>query len=165
MDALPLVGDISLVLRLIALFKFTQALTLLLVALAAVQLLRPEIATMVQDWMDTLPIDSEQNLVQQFIGWATGLGTQQVVALGFGALVYAALFLLEGVGLWRRKTWAEWLTVVATALPIPLEIYEVVNHLSPLRVAAFVANVAIVTLLVVHLRKLAQLRLALVRHD
>ena len=55
--------------------------------------------------------------------------------------------------------------MVATALPIPLEIYEVVNHLSPLRVAAFVANVVIVTLLVVHLRKLAQLRLALVRHD
>ena len=152
-------------LRFIALFKFTQALTLLLVALAAFQLLRPEIATMVQEWMDTLPIESEQNLVQQFIGWATGLGTQQVVALGFGALVYAALFLLEGVGLWRRKTWAEWLTVVATALPIPLEIYEVVNHLSPLRVAAFVANVAIVTLLVMHLRKLAQLRLASVRHD
>ena len=117
-----------------------QALTLLLVALAAFQLLRPEIATMVQKWMDTLPIESEQNLVQQFIGWATGLGTQQVVALGFGALVYAALFLLEGVGLWRRKTWAEWLTVVATALPIPLEIYEVVNHLSPLRVAALVAT-------------------------
>ena len=152
-------------LRFIALFKFTQALTLLLVALAAFQLLRPEVATMVQDWMDTLPIDSEQNLVQQLIGWATGLGTHQVMALGIGALVYGALFLLEGVGLWRRKTWAEWLTVVATALPIPLEIYEVVNHLSPLRVAAFVANVVIVTLLVVHLRKLAQLRLALVRHD
>lgn len=152
-------------LRFIALFKFTQALTLLLVALAAFQLLRPEVATMVQDWMDTLPIDSEQNLVQHLIGWATGLGTHQVMALGIGALVYGALFLLEGVGLWRRKTWAEWLTVVATALPIPLEIYEVVNHLSPLRVAAFVANVVIVTLLVVHLRKLAQLRLALVRHD
>lgn len=140
-------------LRLIALFKFSQALTLIGVALAAFQLLRPEIAVLVQDWVDTLPIASEQTAVEHFVGWATGLAPHQVLGIGVGALLYALLFLVEGVGLWRGKSWAEWLTVIATGLPIPLEIFEVWRHISVLRVGALVLNVLVVALLTWHLRQ------------
>jgi uncharacterized membrane protein (DUF2068 family) len=34
------------------------------------------------------------------------------------------LELVEGGGLFYRKRWAEWLTVVATSLLVPLEVYE-----------------------------------------
>jgi hypothetical protein len=34
----------------------------------------------------------------------------------------------EGVGLWLRKRWAEWLTVIATSLLVPLELYELVRR-------------------------------------
>jgi uncharacterized membrane protein (DUF2068 family) len=141
------------VLRLIAAFKFSQALTLIAVALGAFQLLRPEIAEMVQDWVDNLPIEREQNAVQHFAGWVVDLAPHQVMGLGAGALLYALLFLVEGVGLWRGKSWAEWLTVVATGLPIPLEIYEVAKHVSLLRVVALVLNVAVVALLMRNLRQ------------
>ena len=140
-------------LRFIAVFKFSQALTLIGVALAAFQLLRPEIALLVQDWSDTLPIASEQNAVQHFVGWATGLAPHQVIGIGVGALLYALLFLVEGVGLWRGKSWAEWLTVVATGLPIPLEMFEVWRHISALRVGALVLNVIVVALVAWHLRQ------------
>ena len=118
----------------------------------------PEIAVLVQDWVEQLPITAERTAVEHFFGWATGLASHQVLGIGIGALLYASLFLLEGVGLWRRKTWAEWLTVVATSLPIPLEVYEVVRHLSPLRVLALFGNVVVVWLLVSHLRRLAKKR-------
>lgn len=140
-------------LRLIALFKFSQALTLISVALAAFQLLRPEIASLVQAWMDTLPIESEQNAVEHFVGWVTGLGPHQVIGIGVGALLYGLLFVVEGVGLWRGKAWAEWLTVVATGLPIPFELFEVWRHISVLRVSALVLNVIVVALLAWHLRQ------------
>ncbi len=140
-------------LRFIAAFKFSQAITLIGVALAAFQLLRPEIARLVQNWVDTLPIASEQTAVEHFVGWTMGLAPHQVMGIGFGALLYALLFLVEGIGLWRKKAWAEWLTVIATGLPIPLEIWEVTRHVSPLGVAALVANVAVVWLLMRHLRQ------------
>ena len=140
-------------LRLIAVFKFSQALTLIGVALAAFQLLRPEVAVLVQDWIDRLPIASEQNAVEHFVGWATGLAPHEVLGIGVGALLYALLFLVEGVGLWRGKSWAEWLTVVATSLPIPLEIFEVWRHISVLRVGALVLNVIVVALVAWHLRQ------------
>jgi uncharacterized membrane protein (DUF2068 family) len=146
-------GELPLVLRFIAAFKFSQAITLIGVALAAFQLLRPEIAALVQQWVDTLPISSEQNAVQHFVGWTMGLAPHQVMGIGFGALLYALLFLVEGIGLWARKAWAEWLTVIATGLPIPLELWEVTRHVSPLGIAALVANVTVVWLLARHLRQ------------
>ena len=40
--------------------------------------------------------------------------------LGIACLCYAAVFLIEGVGLLRGRRWAEWLTVVVTVSFIPV---------------------------------------------
>ena len=53
----------------------------------------------------------------------------------------------------RQKRWAEYLTVVATASFIPLEIYEVCRHVTWIRVLLFAGNVAILTYLVIIIRK------------
>jgi uncharacterized membrane protein (DUF2068 family) len=66
---------------------------------------------------------------------------------------YAALFVIEGVGLIMKARWAEWLTVIATASFVPLEVYEIVRHPRPLRAAVFVVNVVIVGYLVARLRR------------
>ncbi|MET9296818.1 DUF2127 domain-containing protein [Streptomyces sp. NPDC003077] len=54
---------------------------------------------------------------------------------------YALIEIVEGVGLWRAKRWAEYLTVVATAAFLPLEVYELTEKVSWLRIATFVLNV------------------------
>ena len=59
------------------------------------------------------------------------------------SLCYAAVFLVEGIGLLSRQRWAEWLTVVVTASFIPIEIYEGVEHFGAGKVVALVLNVAI----------------------
>jgi uncharacterized membrane protein (DUF2068 family) len=64
--------------------------------------------------------------------------------LAVASLCYAAVFLVEGVGLLKKRRWAEWLTVGVTASFIPLEIYEVVQHLSAGKIAALILNVGIV---------------------
>ena len=58
-----------------------------------------------------------------------------------GVLAYGALELLEGVGLWLMKRWGEYVAVVGTAVFIPLEIYELVERVTWLRVVAFAFNV------------------------
>ena len=67
--------------------------------------------------------------------------------IGTASCVYASVFIAEGWGLWTGKRWAEWLTVIATASLIPFEAWEVTRHVTPLRVGALVANVAIVVYL------------------
>lgn len=56
-------------------------------------------------------------------------------------LAYALIELVEAVGLWYAKRWAEYLTVVATAAFLPLEIYELTEHISWLKIATLVLNV------------------------
>jgi uncharacterized membrane protein (DUF2068 family) len=64
--------------------------------------------------------------------------------IGLVLAVYALVEGVEAVGLWMQKRWAEYLTLIVTASLLPLEIYELAKGFSPLKVIAFVVNVAIV---------------------
>jgi len=69
--------------------------------------------------------------------------------LGAVFLAYAAVELIEAVGLWYQRRWAEYLTFVVTASLLPFEIYELTTKLTPLKIVAFVVNVAVVVYLLV----------------
>ena len=65
-----------------------------------------------------------------------------------GLVAYGALQLLEGVGLWLLKRWGEYVAVVGTTVFVPLEVYELTHHVTWLKVAALVVNLAAVVYLV-----------------
>jgi len=78
------------------------------------------------------------------------ISNKLIVGISIGGFAYAMLNLVEAYGLHRRLRWAEWLTVVATGLLIPFEVYEVYHRFTPVRVGALVLNVAIVVYLAKH---------------
>jgi len=73
---------------------------------------------------------------------------QHLDELGAVALGYAALEATEMVGLWFAKRWAEYLTFLATAILLPLEVYELTTKLSIFKIVIFILNLAIVIYLV-----------------
>ena len=81
-------------------------------------------------------------LLQWVLGYVTRLPHLNVLAVA--ALLYAALETTEGVGLALRRRWADYLTVLATGVLIPWEVFEVFRKVSFLRVGALAVNVAIV---------------------
>src|SRR4051794_31605613 len=38
---------------------------------------------------------------------------QQIILVGFGVLVYAAVRITEAVGLWHERDWAEWFALLS----------------------------------------------------
>jgi uncharacterized membrane protein (DUF2068 family) len=77
--------------------------------------------------------------------WAIEPEKAQLLAVA--SFAYAAVFLVEGVGLTLRKRWAEWLTVAVTASFIPIEIYELADHFGGGKLIAIALNVAILAYL------------------
>jgi uncharacterized membrane protein (DUF2068 family) len=72
--------------------------------------------------------------------------------VGIALLVYAALEGVEAIGLWFARRWAEYLTFVSTVVLLPLEIYEIVNRGTPLKVIGFLINLAVVVYLLLRKR-------------
>jgi uncharacterized membrane protein (DUF2068 family) len=64
--------------------------------------------------------------------------------VGIALLAYALLEGVEAVGLWYTKRWAEYLTFLATSILLPLEVYEIINGGTVLKVLGFVINLAVV---------------------
>jgi uncharacterized membrane protein (DUF2068 family) len=67
-------------------------------------------------------------------------------------IFYGLLQIVEGIGLWLLKRWGEYFAVVATSLFLPLEIYEIIEKTTVLRVAALVLNLAAVVYLLLSKR-------------
>jgi uncharacterized membrane protein (DUF2068 family) len=77
------------------------------------------------------------------------LNSRTLTWLALAAAAYAAIEIVEAVGLWLLKRWGEYFAMIATSVGIPYEIYDLTAKVTVLRLAAFVINVALVVYLVV----------------
>jgi uncharacterized membrane protein (DUF2068 family) len=96
-------------------------------------------------------LDPQNHHIHTAIEKLTGVSRRQLQAFSVGTLIYASLFYIEGIGLLFRKRWAEYMTVITTAVFLPLEIYEVTRHFSAVKFAVLIANAAVVAYLIVRL--------------
>lgn len=144
----PSVVDRTAFLRIVAIYKFVQTAALAALGLATMRLVRPEVAASFEQWVQDLPVGYVQHVSERFLGWISGgPETRRVLLLGAALFAYAGLFLVEAIGLWMQKRWAEWLTVIATGTLIPPELYECAVHPSVTLFVLLAVNVAVVWLL------------------
>jgi uncharacterized membrane protein (DUF2068 family) len=138
--------------RLIAVFKFVKAGLLVALGVGAFNLLHKDIAVVVEHWIEALRLDPGNHFLDAALAKTSKVSPDQIKKIGLGSFLYAGLFLTEGTGLWLRKRWGEWLTVIITSSLIPVEIYEINRHLSLLKLGVLAVNVAIVGYLIFRIR-------------
>jgi uncharacterized membrane protein (DUF2068 family) len=61
---------------------------------------------------------------------------------------YSLIFATEGVGLYLRKRWAEYMVVIVVASLLPFEIYEICLDLAWWKVVIFCGNALIIAFLI-----------------
>ena len=103
--------------------------------------------------MRRLELDPRRPFFRHIVEKLHHLRAGTVVITGIAALGYGVLELVEGVGLWLDMLWAEYLTVIATSLLIPFEVYELIHKPSIVKAAGIAVNVAIVAYLAHALRR------------
>jgi uncharacterized membrane protein (DUF2068 family) len=144
-------------LRIIALFKFAKVLLLIATSYGVHKLLDANIIERLYIWSSTLSDDRlERKLIERALDWVEDLGAKRIQIFVAVTVAYTAVALLEGIGLWMRKTWAEWLTTLLTASLIPFELWELIHrppgHRMPI-VATLGVNLLIVAYLIWFIRR------------
>ena len=136
----------------IALFKLFKCVLLVSVGIGAIRMLHKDIGETVQHWVDVLHVDPDNRFFHAIITKVLAVTPKQLEALSIGTFFYAALLLTEGVGLLLRRFWAEYFTVITTALFIPLEMFEIAKHVSVTKIIVLIVNIAIVMYLITRIR-------------
>jgi uncharacterized membrane protein (DUF2068 family) len=136
----------------IAVFKLFKGVSLIALGLGAFRLANPTTVHQLVNWLLHFSLTTGQQFVDRIVDLLSKLTRGHAAALGLGAILYGSLFTVEGVGLWKGKRWAEYLTVIATSTLIPFEVYELARRLTMVRVSALVVNVAAVIYLAYRLR-------------
>jgi uncharacterized membrane protein (DUF2068 family) len=145
-------GSGKAVLELIGFFKLLKALLLFALAAGLFNLLVTDIEATLTSFVERLHVDPHNHFFRLFLTHVLGLSPKlPLFVVGF--IVYGAIFLVEGIGLLRRKHWAEYFTVIVTGSFLPLEIYEFVSHAHVLKAVVIALNVAIVVYLVWRLKR------------
>jgi uncharacterized membrane protein (DUF2068 family) len=150
--ALRMKSSHTRLIRLIAAFKLLKAGLLVALGVGAFKLLHRDMAGVLEHWIEAFRLDPANRFLEAALGKASNLSPAQIKKLGLGSFIYAGLFLTEGIGLWLLKRWAEWLTIIITSSLVPVEIYEIYRHLTPVKVTVLVINLAIVGYLTYRIR-------------
>ena len=93
---------------------------------------------------DQIGWNLENSRIVRGISRVFDLSPTAITWITVGVVAYASLQLVESYGLWNVKRWGEYLTVVATSVFLPWEIYEVTEKITVLRVGALIINIAAV---------------------
>jgi uncharacterized membrane protein (DUF2068 family) len=139
----------------IGLFKLVKAASLIAVGIGAIELLHKDVASTVTHWIEVLRVDPDNRIIHGMLTRVFAISPAELKAASVGTFLYAALLLTEAVGLLLRKRWGEYLTIVATAGLIPLELYEIVLHVTPVKILVLLVNAGIVAYLIWEVRRSA----------
>jgi phosphoribosylanthranilate isomerase len=142
----------TLTIHLISLEKTIKAIILILVGFKLISLFDQDVHSWAADFVTRHGIDIGNRYVHVFFEGLVGVTNGQIVTWSVIAFFYSAVLLIEALGLWFQKRWAEYLTAIGTALLIPLELYEIYERVTWVRVGALAINIFIVWYLATRLR-------------
>jgi len=146
-------GQSRLVIRLIAAERLIRGVLLVIAGVYLVTHSHNDYGRLADRLIRAVELDPRRPFIHRIVLRLHKLHASTVLITGIAALFYGVLETVEGTGLWLEKLWAEWLTVIATSILIPLELYELVHKPSLLKAAGIAVNIAIVGYLAWRLRR------------
>src|SRR5881275_2200708 len=142
-------------LKLIALFKISKGVLLLLLGVSLLFLnSRTRWMDAMSDWTADEILMKHSKAVHYLLDKLQGVLAGGVVrGTGFLALLYAAILFTEGIGVYMEQRWAELLMIFATAALIPLEVRNIWHRPSLAAIVILIVNCFIVWFLYFVLRR------------
>jgi uncharacterized membrane protein (DUF2068 family) len=133
---------------LIAAYKLLGALFFVAIGVGALRLLHKDIGDVLwHELIEVLRMNPESRVVNFIFAKAQLLNDPVLRRIGLAAFCYAAVGILEAIGLYLEKVWGETLTLVITASFLPFELHEIWRRVTWVRVSVFAVNLAVLVYL------------------
>jgi uncharacterized membrane protein (DUF2068 family) len=130
----------SVVLRTIAMFEVTKAAIVILLGWGLF-LMHRNLADVAERVVQMLHVNPEGKLTNLFFELASHASGRNLWVLALSTLAYASMRSTEAYGLWREREWAQWCSLLSTALYLPPELYWMLRDPSWLKCAVLVINI------------------------
>ncbi len=144
--------DHSRWLVLIGVLKLFKALLFILLGVGALRLLHKDLVDVLTRLIIGLRFDPEGHFVNLVLEKVALISPHRLRQISIAIFCYAALDIVEGAGLALEKTWAEYLTLVLTASFLPWELFEIIRHVTWLKIVLQVLNTLVVVYLIFHVQ-------------
>jgi uncharacterized membrane protein (DUF2068 family) len=130
----------SVVLHTIAMFEVTKAAIVILLGWGLF-LMHRNLADVAERIVQMLHVNPEGKLTNLFVELARNASGRNLWVLALSTLAYASMRSTEAYGLWREREWAQWCSLLSTALYLPPELYWMLRDPSWLKCAVLVINI------------------------
>jgi len=134
-------------LRFVALVELIKGLLVLVAGAGLLTLVHRDVQDVAESVIRHLHLNPANDVPRIFIELAGRVTSTNLWLLAIGAGVYAAVRLAEAYGLWRDRTWAEWLGAVSGLIYVPFELHALSRGVTTLRVTLLVINLIVVWVL------------------
>lgn len=131
-------------LRAIAIFEAAKGLAALAAGVGLLQLLHHDIHRLALALLWRFHLDPALPYPTLLLHYADLLSAIDLRTLAPVALAYIAVRFVEAWGLWKEKTWAEWLGALSGALYIPLEVAHLAHRPGAINAGVLLVNVVVV---------------------
>jgi uncharacterized membrane protein (DUF2068 family) len=136
----------------IGVLKLVKAVLFILLGVGALRLLHKDLVDVMTHFILALRFDPENHFVNLVLEKVALINPHRLREISIAIFCYAALDIIEGAGLALEKTWAEYLTLILTASFLPWELFEIIRHITWIKVVLLVLNIAVVIFLVFHVQ-------------
>jgi uncharacterized membrane protein (DUF2068 family) len=144
--------DHSRWLVLIGVLKLFKALLFILLGVGALRLLHKDLVDVLTRLIVDMRFDPENHFVNLVLERVAMINPHRLREISIAIFCYAALDIIEGTGLALEKTWAEYLTLILTASFLPWELFEILRHVTWLKIVLLAVNVLVVIYLIFHVQ-------------
>jgi uncharacterized membrane protein (DUF2068 family) len=142
------------ILRLLSLFEAGKGLLVLLVGAGFLSLIHKNTQQEAAEIVRILHLNPARHFPEIFINTLANLSNVRLWFLSISAILYSMIRFAEAYGLWYDRLWAIWFAVASGALFLPMEIYELTEKFTAVRIIILLMN----TLLVFYLFRLSRHR-------
>lgn len=133
------------VLRVVATFEFFKGAFVVVMGVTALALVHKDLWYYAESLLALFHISTDRKYAQAFLDFADNVTDAHLWAAAEIAFAYAALRFTEAYGLWKERTWAEWVAFVSGFLLLPFEVRELFRGITFFRCALVVGNLAVVS--------------------